>query len=125
VIAGLDHVQLAMPPGGEEAARAFYSRVLGMNEIPKPEQLRAAGGVWFEASGVMLHLGVEDPFAPARKAHAALLVEDLEQLGERLGEARAPFAMDDRVPGRDRAYTEDPFGNRIELIADGDGFTQR
>jgi catechol 2,3-dioxygenase-like lactoylglutathione lyase family enzyme len=125
VISGLDHVQLAIPRGGEETARAFYCDVLGMSEVSKPEQLRAGGGLWFEAPGVQLHLGIDESFTPARKAHVALLIENLGLLGEALRAGGAPFELDDRVPGRRRAYTSDPFGNRVELIADGDGFSQR
>ena len=125
MISGLDHVQLAIPPGGEDAARAFYGRVLGLAERGKPEQLRASGGVWFEGEGLQLHVGIEEAFAPTRKAHIALIVRDLPGLGDALRAAGSPFEADDRVPGRSRAYTADPFGNRIELIADGDGFSQR
>jgi catechol 2,3-dioxygenase-like lactoylglutathione lyase family enzyme len=125
VIAGLDHVQLAIPRGGEETARAFYGGVLGLVEREKPVQLIPNGGLWFEGEGLQLHLGVEADFAPARKAHVAFIVRDLDGLGMNLRAAGSPFEQDDRVPGRMRAYTSDPFGNRIELIADGDGFSQR
>jgi len=125
MIAGLDHVQLAIPRGGEETARAFYGGVLGLIEREKPVQLLANRGLWFECEGLQLHLGVENDFAPARKAHVAFIVRDLEGLGMNLRAAGATFDPDDRVPSRTRAYTEDPFGNRIELIADGDGFSQR
>ncbi|HLW17345.1 MAG TPA: VOC family protein [Actinomycetota bacterium] len=125
MISGLDHVQLAIPRGGEEAARAFYGGVLGLDEREKPFQLLANGGLWFEGEGLQLHLGVEADFEPGRKAHVALIVRDLDGLGMNLRAAGASFEPDDRVPGRTRAYTADPFGNRIELIADGDGFSQR
>jgi len=125
MIVGLDHVQLAMPPGGEQTAREFYAGVLGMTEVPKPEELLANGGLWFVAGAVMLHLGIEQPFTPARKAHVALLVADLDDVQGALADAGSPFKPDDRVPGRARGYTEDPFGNRIELIAKGDGFSER
>jgi catechol 2,3-dioxygenase-like lactoylglutathione lyase family enzyme len=125
MIAGLDHVQLAIPRGGEETARAFYGGVLGLVEREKPVQLLANGGLWFEGSGLQLHLGVEDDFGPARKAHVAFIVRDLDGLGMNLRAAGSVFHPDDRVPGRTRAYTADPFGNRIELIEDGDGFSQR
>jgi catechol 2,3-dioxygenase-like lactoylglutathione lyase family enzyme len=124
MIVGLDHVQLAMPPGGERAARDFYAGVLGMTEVPKPTELLANGGVWFVRGSVMLHLGIEEPFNPARKAHVALLVESLADSERVLVAAGAQFKPDDRVPGRARAYTDDPFGNRIELIAKGDGFNE-
>lgn len=124
MISGLDHVQLAIPRGGEDEARAFYGGVLGMKEVDKPEQLRANGGLWFEAPGVQLHLGIEEPFVPARKAHVALLVNFADVVLE-LAEGGRTVDVDPRVPDRLRAYTFDPFGNRIELIADGDGFSQR
>jgi len=125
VITGLDHVQLPIPSGGEADARAFYGGLLGMKEVPKPEQLRANGGLWFEARGVQLHLGIEEELSAARKAHVALLVRDFTGIAATLREAGRPFDTDRRVPDRVRAYTADPFGNRIELIADGDGFSQR
>lgn len=124
MITGLDHVQLAMPPGGEERARAFYAGVLGMREIPKPEPFAARGGCWFVSGRVHLHIGVEEPFAAARKAHPAFLVDDLAAIAVALERAGAPVGPDGST-GTSRLYTEDPFGNRIELIADGDGFSQR
>lgn len=125
VIVGLDHVQLAMPRGGEEEARRFYGHVLGMEEVTKPEPLTARGGLWFESGRAQLHLGIEENFAPARKAHPALLVADLEGLRPALEAGGAPVRPDDSVAGVRRLYTEDPFGNRIELIQNGDGFSQR
>jgi catechol 2,3-dioxygenase-like lactoylglutathione lyase family enzyme len=116
VIEGLDHVQLACPRGGEDEARRFSGDLLGLREIEKPEPLRSRGGVWFECGPQQLHLGVEDPFAPARKAHPALRVESpaaLKELAERLGEVR----WDEDLPGFKRFYVDDPFGNRIELLA--------
>jgi catechol 2,3-dioxygenase-like lactoylglutathione lyase family enzyme len=115
VITGLDHVQLACPPGAEDDARAFYGGLLGLGEIEKPEPLRARGGVWFECGAQQLHLGVEEQFRPARKAHPALRVasvEELRALAERLGEVR----WDDDLPGFQRFYVDDPFGNRIEVL---------
>lgn len=125
MIRGLDHVQLAMPPGGEGQARAFYGGLLGMEELAKPGPLAARGGCWFAAPGAQIHLGVEEPFVPARKAHPALLVADLEGLAARLRAAGVPLRADDAGLDRRRLYADDPFGNRIELIADGDGFAQR
>jgi catechol 2,3-dioxygenase-like lactoylglutathione lyase family enzyme len=115
----LDHVQLAAPPGSEEEARRFYGEVLGLDEIPKPESMRASGGVWFSLGEGELHIGIEDPFAPARKAHPGLRVEpqDLDLIAARLEEGRAPVDWDDRYPGVRRFYTADPFGNRIEILA--------
>jgi len=115
-IVGLDHVQLAMPAGGEAQARDFYSGLLGMRELEKPAQLAARGGCWFEAPGAQLHLGVEANFAPARKAHPALRVNDLEALRATLAAAGVPITPDDTLPHVRRFYAADPFGNRIELM---------
>ena len=113
MIRQLDHVQVAMPPGGEAEARAFYAGVLGLDEVPKPDALAARGGCWFRGGALELHLGVEDGFVPARKAHPAFGVSDLTALRARLEEAGAPVVDDDLVEGRARLYTADPFGNRI------------
>ncbi len=115
-VRGIDHVQLAMPAGGEDDARAFYDGVLGIPEKPKPPHLAARGGCWFAADGVELHLGVEDGFRPARKAHPALLVDDLTALVRQLGEAGVDVVEDEPLPGYDRVYVADPFGNRLELL---------
>jgi catechol 2,3-dioxygenase-like lactoylglutathione lyase family enzyme len=121
-ILGLDHVQLAMPDGGEAQARAFYADLLGLRELEKPEQLAARGGCWFEAPGAQLHLGVESGFAPARKAHPALRVDDLEALRATLVAAGVPLTADDTLPHVHRFYAADSFGNRIEFIQEGDQF---
>lgn len=113
-IVGLDHVQLAMPAGEEDRAEAFYSGVLGLARVPKPAPLAARGGCWFEAHGVKLHLGVETDFRPARKAHPALVASDLDALVERIRTAGVEVRPGDS-PGQ--AYVDDPFGNRIELLA--------
>lgn len=113
---GIEHVQLAMPPGGEAAARHFYSGLLGLPEVPKPPLLAARGGCWFESDCVKLHLGVEADFRPAKKAHPALLVNDLDGLAAELAAAGATVVPDTDLPGVKRAYVADPFGNRIELI---------
>jgi catechol 2,3-dioxygenase-like lactoylglutathione lyase family enzyme len=115
-IVAIDHVQLAMPPGGESAARAFYTGVLGLPEVPKPPPLAARGGCWFERDGVRLHLGSEVDFRPARKAHPALLVSPLAELLERCRAAGCSIVAGEPVEGRERAFVSDPFGNRIELI---------
>lgn len=115
-VLALDHVQLAMPPGGEAEARAFYAGLLGMRETPKPPALAGRGGCWFEAGAAKLHLGVEEPFVPARKAHPALVVTDLAGLCVRLAAAGAQVREDAPLDGRERRHVSDPFGNRIELM---------
>lgn len=115
-IVGIDHVQLAMPAGGEEAARRFYGDVLGFEEVPKPAALAGRGGAWFRSGGVHLHLGVEPDFRPARKAHPALRVEGLTALIVRCVNAGHPVERDVPLPGLERVHVADPFGNRIELL---------
>ncbi|HJQ97669.1 MAG TPA: VOC family protein [Candidatus Polarisedimenticolaceae bacterium] len=114
-ILGIDHVQLAMPPGREAEARAFYSGLLGIPETPKPPGLAERGGVWFETGAVRIHLGVDVEFRPARKAHPALLVRALRVLVERLREAHVDVTEEPHA-GHHRVYVADPFGNRIELM---------
>ena len=114
--ARLDHVQVAMPAGREADARAFYGDLLGLTEVAKPAALSAAGGVWF---GEGLHLGVETPFVPARKAHPALAVSDLALVARRLEAAGYEVAWDTRIPGVRRFHTSDPFGNRVEILGSG------
>jgi catechol 2,3-dioxygenase-like lactoylglutathione lyase family enzyme len=115
----IEHVQLAMPRGEEDRARAFYSGLLGIPEVPKPPALAARGGVWFESGDVKVHLGVESDFRAAKKAHPAFLVRDLAGLAERLRAAGATVTDDDGLmpdsPYR-RVYVADPFGNRLELM---------
>lgn len=115
-IVGLDHVQLAMPKGEEARARAFYRGVLEMAELPKPAHLAVNGGCWFESGGAHLHLGVEAGFAPANKAHPALLVDDLAALATRLAAAGHDYVPGKPLEGYVRGDTHDPFGNRIELM---------
>lgn len=112
----LHHTQLSMPTGEENGARAFYSRVLGMAEVPKPDVLAARGGVWFTAGGVELHLGIQTPFVPATRAHPAILVDDLNALAERLQARGHETIPDDNFPGHRRFYANDPFGNRLEFL---------
>lgn len=116
MIVGLDHVQLAMPRGGEDRARSFYTGVLEMAELPKPAHLAVSGGCWFESGGAHLHLGVEEGFAPAKKAHPSLLVDDLAALAARLEDAGCGFKPGKPLDGYVRGDTHDPFGNRIELM---------
>jgi len=115
-LVAVDHVQLAMPRGGETEARAFYRELLGLEERPKPPVLAARGGCWFSNDRVTLHLGVEDDFRPARKAHPALVVEGLDSLSAALQSAGLEVRFDVEVPSVRRCYVDDPFGNRIELI---------
>ncbi len=115
-ITGLDHVQLAMPAGQEDTARAFYGGVLGLTEQAKPENLASRGGVWFRSGTLKLHLGVERDFRPAHKAHPALLVSGLTELAETCRAAGYPPITDEPLEGFNRFYVSDPFGNRIELL---------
>ena len=116
-IVRLDHVQLAMPPGLEAQAEAFYSGVLGLERVPKPPLLASRGGCWFRRGDVAVHLGVEEEFRPARKAHPAFVVDDLAALCARCEAAGVAVRPNpDAEPGQG-AYIDDPFGNRIELVA--------
>ncbi|RMI37479.1 VOC family protein [Streptomyces triticirhizae] len=116
MIAALHHVQLAVPTGSEPALRAFYGGVLGMAEVPKPPELAARGGCWFRSGGCELHLGVEADFRPARKAHPALVVPDLDALAARLAEAGVEPLWDGAFPGYRRFHAHDPVGNRLEFL---------
>jgi catechol 2,3-dioxygenase-like lactoylglutathione lyase family enzyme len=120
-VLGLDHVQLAAPEGCEEDARRFFGAMLGLVEIKKPEVLRARGGVWFCLGSQQLHIGMQEGFVPARKAHPAILVEAaaLDEIAGRLDAAGAAVLWDEDINGARRFYTEDPWGNRIELLARG------
>ncbi len=113
---GLDHVQLAIPVGGEDVAREFYTGVLGLTEVPKPPVMAARGGAWFEAGDVRIHVGAEDPFVPARKAHPAITMVGLRAF---VAAAGLDATWNDEVPGVVRCHVFDPFGNRIELIEAG------
>lgn len=117
MILRIDHVQIAMPEGGEDLARGFYADLLGLPEVPKPENLARRGGCWFERGEVRVHLGIEKGFRPAAKAHPAFLVDDLGALRERLTAAGIPCQDDEPLEGYLRTYVQDPFGNRIELMA--------
>ena len=112
----LHHVQLAMPAGREADARAFYLGLLGIPEKPKPRHLAVRGGCWFESGELRLHLGVEQDFTAARKAHPALLVDDLKVLVATLEDAGYRVVEDQPLEGYERRYVDDPFGNRIELM---------
>ncbi len=117
-IIGLDHVQVVAPrtPEAEEQARAFYSGLLGLPEIEKPEILKKNGGAWFSLGVGQLHVGIEEQFAPARKAHPAFLVSGLAALRATLEDAGVPTSDAEPIPGVSRFYVHDPFGNRIELM---------
>ena len=112
----LHHVQLAIPAGGEDAARRFYGGVLGMAELAKPEALRARGGCWFRGGGWEVHLGVEEPFAPARKAHPGVLGSGLDALAAALTAAGRAVEWDPHFPGHRRLYAHDDHGNRLEFL---------
>ena len=119
---GVDHVQVAAPAGCEAAARRFYGELLGLEELAKPALLAARGGVWFAVGAQELHVGVDTPFSPARKAHPGLLVSSsatLHALATRLEAAGVGVTWADpaEIPGRERFHCEDPFGNRVELLA--------
>ncbi|HEY2480942.1 MAG TPA: VOC family protein [Caulobacteraceae bacterium] len=112
----IDHVQVAIPRGGEAAARAFYDGLLGLTEQPKPANLAARGGAWFETPAVKVHCGVEEPFRPARKAHIAFRVDDVARMASLARAAGYEVADDEPLPGHERIYIYDPFGNRLEFL---------
>ncbi len=116
LVVGLHHVQVSCPAGSEDALRAFYSDVLGMTELTKPPVLAARGGAWFRSGSCEIHCGVEEGFAPARKAHPGIAVSDVERLAERVAAAGHPVRWDDSIAGLRRFHTDDPVGNRIELL---------
>ena len=115
-IAGIDHVQVAIPPGADDPARAFYGGILGLTEIPKPAPLNASGGMWFVTGATQLHIGGQSDFVPAKKAHPAFIVEDFTGYCALLRARDVVLREEAEVAGRRRAGIEDPFGNRIELI---------
>ncbi|WP_020144958.1 VOC family protein [Terracoccus sp. 273MFTsu3.1] len=111
----LHHVQVSGPAGCEAAMRDFYVGVLGMSEVDKPEQLRARGGAWFRAGTAEVHVGIEEGFVPARKAHPGIAVGDVDALARAVGQAGAPVTWDENIPGLRRFHTVDPVGNRLEF----------
>jgi len=113
----LHHVQVAAPRGSEAQARAFYVDVLGMKEIPKPANLAARGGLWLDFGASQLHVGIEEPFRPAEKAHPAFEVDDLDAVRARLTAHRIDTWEDEPFPRRRRFYVRDPFGNRLEFLS--------
>jgi catechol 2,3-dioxygenase-like lactoylglutathione lyase family enzyme len=114
-ISGIAHVQVGITPNGEDAARAFYSNLLGLVEVPKPEALRDRGGVWFGCGAQEIHCGVEPEVAPT-KCHAALLTDELDTLRATLEAAGIRTETDRQLPGYRRFYAWDPFGNRLEFL---------
>lgn len=116
-IVSLHHVQLAMPPGEEASATEFYEDLLGIPRVAKPAHLEVRGGCWFESDSVRIHLGVDSEFTPAKKAHPALLVENLDALRSQLADAGVSIVDDQPLPGFRRFYVSDPFGNRIEILS--------
>jgi len=116
-VLGLDHVQLTIPVGAEPEAVTFYGDLLGLPQLPKPEALAGRGGCWFQAGSMQLHLGADAAFAPANKAHPALIVDGLDQLLTALDQAGHEVRSGATIDGITQVFTDDPFGNRIELIA--------
>lgn len=114
---GLHHVQLSIPPGTEEQARAFYVGVLGLAEVRKPPVLAMRGGLWVRGDGLEIHLGVENDFRPARKAHPGILVADLDALAARLVGSGFEVTWDDNFPGYRRFHAHDCYGNRLEFLS--------
>lgn len=112
----IHHVQVAIPAGGEERARAFYGGLLGLVEIAKPANLQQRGGVWYQTANLQVHLGVDPAFRPAAKAHVAFQVADLPAVRRRLEAAGHETSEDEHLPGYARCYVNDPFGNRTELV---------
>jgi hypothetical protein len=116
MIVALDHVQLSAPPGSEDPLRGYYVGILGMTEIPKPPVLAARGGCWFRIGAVQIHVGIEDPFVPAKKAHPALRIDGITDYAKHIAALGAPVTWDYDLPGYHRCYSADPVGNRIELL---------
>ncbi|MCM3124585.1 VOC family protein [Mesobacillus sp. AQ2] len=112
----IDHVQLAAPKGTEDQARKFFSGILGFEEIEKPAELKKRGGAWFQFGSCQIHVGAEADFVPAKKAHPAFEVENIEELKKHLSGSGVDYLEDDKLPGANRIYVSDPFGNRIELL---------
>ena len=115
-ISGLDHIQIAAPPDSEAEARNFYGELLGMEEIPKPENLKARGGCWFQCGVQEVHIGIQKEFIAAKKAHPGFTVNALEQLKSRIKDAGFAISEEPPIDGRQRFFTHDPFGNRIEFL---------
>ena len=115
-IQAIDHVQIAIPVGSEAIALLFYRDLLGLTEVPKPPAMAKRGGAWLEAGAVKVHLGVEADFRANDKAHVAFVVDDVANLAQRASAAGYKVKHDSELPGYDRAFLYDPFGNRIEIL---------
>lgn len=116
IFKAIDHIQLAAPKDSEDTARKFFKDILGFDEIEKPEELKKRGGVWFAFGNYQIHIGIEEPFSPAKKAHPAFEVENIEELKKHLITNGVDIIEDDKLPGAKRFYISDPFGNRMELL---------
>lgn len=115
-IRGIDHIQIAAPIGCEQLAREFYGEWLGLTEIPKPEKLQSRGGVWFQCGDQQIHIGVEDPFQPAKKAHPGFEIQHIHLLRDRLMKLGVAVQVDDSIEDVIRFHAEDPYGNRLEFM---------
>ncbi|REB08186.1 glyoxalase [Sporosarcina sp. BI001-red] len=113
---GIDHIQIAAPQGSEEKARSFYGKLLGMQEIEKPENLKSRGGCWFQCGAQEVHIGIQSNFLPAKKAHPGFMVSNLSELRRQLEDAACLINEEPPIAGRARFFTHDPFGNRIEFL---------
>lgn len=112
----IDHIQLAAPIGSEEQARLFFQGILSFEEVEKPDTLKKNGGVWFSSGNVQIHIGIEQSFSPAKKAHPAFEVLNIETFASHLREKGVAIQVDDKLPGAKRFYVDDPFGNRLEFL---------
>ncbi|MFJ8262633.1 VOC family protein [Rummeliibacillus sp. NPDC094406] len=112
----IDHIQLAAPKGSEEIARKFYNDILEFKEVEKPATLKKNGGVWFASGNIQVHIGIEEPFFPSKKAHPAFEIENIEELKIHFSKNQVEYVEDELLPGANRMYIFDPFGNRIELL---------
>ncbi|WP_249599336.1 VOC family protein [Peribacillus frigoritolerans] len=116
IFKAIGHIQLAAPKDSEDTARKFFKNILGFDEVEKPEELKKRGGVWFEFGNYQIHIGIEEPFYPAKKAHPAFEIENIEELKKHLVTNGIDVIEDDKLPGAKRFYISDPFGNRMELL---------
>lgn len=116
LLIGIDHIQIAAPPNSEVTARTFYGDLLGMEEIPKPENLRNRGGCWFRCGSQEVHIGIQADFTPAEKAHPGFIINNIEGLKSLLENNGYVIKEEPPIDGRARFFTIDPFGNRIEFL---------